>query len=429
MNLCSVKKTYWADSHHSVSPSQTVVSAVERLRNSPLNLLDGLKDITEFGGTKIPVHAVGVRANEWGKGLLPDQSRASAIMERIERYSSVAAGRLKRAELTFGPRHSLRHRTLCFAELTPCNVQLFLVEDLSSVDNRPLVWAPSFSLTHKTRVYLPASRVFLAFRQPWCPDFTCSNGLSANNTFEEAIVQGLSELIERHAYHCFYLNGCNNAPRIDLTTVRNELLAKGIADLESLGYIVIANDHSQGLPLPTVSVLLFKPDDNVEFVTPGSYVHFGTATDPEIALTRCITESVQSMAVARYRRRCKPACPNELPELVESELLWRLDGNRCVAISSLPNCASNDFLDEVQFLVDKIEAMGHEVVVSDLTHPAIGVPVVRVTCPGLQPNFLLLNRSPFSFKSCVSRYIDAQAQVHEAAKSGRFFEQHVFEDL
>lgn len=424
MNLVRVEKTFRGDSHHSISPSETVERALARVKAANLDAKINLNDISRFGVGTIPVYKAGggPRSGEWGKGVSIEQSRASALMEAVERYSAVTAA--KSRIRTRGRVHQEALEYVSFKALVPSNIQHFLYDDLDTLDDSVIDWVQAARVGNEAAVLVPATRAFLAYRSPNITDFTCSNGLSANNTLEEAIVQGASEVIERHIYHTFYLNKANRCtPRINLASAVNEHLIQTIENLESAGYVVLANDHSDDWSIPTVSTLVFNPSDNRQFNSVGAYVHFGTAPDPEIALIRCLTETVQSIAVCTLKGAFSST--EEVPAFVKDEIQWRLLADKTHSFSKLPNCSKSDFLEEINEVERTIGAHGSSLIYCDLTDPKLGLPVVRVLCPGLQPNFLLLGRAPNSFKSAISKHIEAQDDILSEVKLGNFFEQKV----
>jgi YcaO-like protein with predicted kinase domain len=435
MQLRSVKKGYWVDTHQSRSPSETLRVVNDAIAASGLSVLNGLEEITDFAGTSIPVFRVIVDqadSREWGKGLSKEQCQVSATMERIERFSAARAPTSLRNKCRIGRRVDLPDRVVDLEATGFCNLHYFLYPDLSTIGSLSRRWVDAYSLTHKEPVLLPASRVFLGYRDVEFPDFSDSTGLAANSTIEEAIIQGLAEVIERHVYHCFYLGQDNYAPRIDLESTRSPELKDAIASLESLGFVIIANDHSSGAALPTISSLCFQPEAECLFEDRSAYVHFGTAPDPEVALMRCITETIQSVAVRQYKRQRGSHAPSNggvLPSVVVDELGWRLASDGPIEMSSISSAARDDIKDEIDVVVQKLSSVGTEVIVADLTDPLIKIPVVRVICTFLQPNFLMLGWSANSFKSRVTKHLSLCDEVHAGARAGTFFEQQVLADF
>ena len=92
LQLNSVKKLYSEDSHHSMHPSETVEIAEKKLKLLGDYGCQELQEIGHLDSMGLPVYRVSCleRCNESGKGATPEQSMASALMERVERYSALA---------------------------------------------------------------------------------------------------------------------------------------------------------------------------------------------------------------------------------------------------------------------------------------------------------------------------------------------------
>ena len=428
MRLESRPKHYRADLHHSVPPAEALSWAMSRIDASGVPLLRSIEDLTAFGAPGVSVaKAVSVhRGEQLGKGLTHEQSRISALMELVERFCGVEA--CNHVAVTRCRRDRLPDRSAGFDDLVACNVQHFLFRDPGSLDGKVASWIRAGSLTHGDEVWVPASRTLLGFPDEGIADFSCSNGLSANVSIEEAIVQALCEVVERHVLHLVALNGPGASPRIDLGSVRNASLIEALRAVRAAGYEVVANDHSAFTGIPTVSMLAWLVDAHTEFESPECYVRFGTATDPEVALVRCLTEIVQTQAGHSEKGLGKTALRREPPDLVQREFSWRRgSGGNAVAAAELPRLCRDDFRDEIEALVAALSAIDVEVILADLTDPRLRIPVVRVLCPGLQPNFIPFGASPFRLMARISRHLECHAQVVQAARNGRFTEQCVIE--
>eukprot|EP01034_Spumella_vulgaris_P019656 gene19656-25147_t len=77
-------------------------------------------------------------------------------------------------------------------------------------DDRPIDWTPIWSLTRGCHVYLPTQLVYYSAEAASGDDgfysFGCSNGNASGNTFEEAVLQGFLELVERDAIALWWYN-------------------------------------------------------------------------------------------------------------------------------------------------------------------------------------------------------------------------------
>ncbi|MFT8210260.1 MAG: 30S ribosomal protein S12 methylthiotransferase accessory factor YcaO [Symbiopectobacterium sp.] len=111
--------------------------------------------------------------------------------------------------------------------------------------------------------------------------------MSAGNTANEARVQGLSEVFERHIKNRII------AEAISLPTVPDSVLQRypgvveAIATLEKEGFPILAYDASLGGNYPVICVVLFNPSNGTCFASFGAHPDFG------VALERTVTELLQ----------------------------------------------------------------------------------------------------------------------------------------
>ena len=141
---------------------------------------------------------------------------------------------------------------------------------------------PFFCLTTGTKEYYPKlmrSRVYT------------SNGCAAGNTMEEAIVQAMSETVERH--HLVQISDGN----ISLPSIPDEVLKQYktayeiITFIRNQGYRVTVKDCSLGKKYPVICVSIVNTKNGYY------HNHFGAYPIFEIALERALTESFQGHTI------------------------------------------------------------------------------------------------------------------------------------
>ena len=114
-----------------------------------------------------------------------------------------------------------------------------------------------------------------------------SNGMSAGNTEYEALVQGLSEIIERYVKKEVISRG------LALPKIPEEILAKyeksckTLHDLQGDGLKAVCYDASLGCKFPVICVVLFNQRNGTCFASFGAHPIF------EVALDRTLTELMQ----------------------------------------------------------------------------------------------------------------------------------------
>jgi ribosomal protein S12 methylthiotransferase accessory factor len=213
-----------------------------------------------------------------------------------------------------------------------------------------------------------------------------SNGLASGNAFVEAVCAGLAEVIERDAVTCALLRVGGDVarlPTVDLATVPNDRVRELVGRLAGAGVAPILLDCTCDSDVPTYMAVLV--DDAPP--APGCYRGCGAHLDPDVAMTRALTEAIQSRAIHIAGSR------DDLSALDHARLRRRQD-RRLIAVArarvgprAAPrlSSATESFEGDCHALVGALTAIGLEqVVVVDLTRPDFAIPVVRVLVPGLE---------------------------------------------
>lgn len=128
--------------------------------------------------------------------------------------------------------------------------------------------------------------------------FTGTNGMAAGNTLAEAIVQGLSEILERHATMRILYEGLTppEIPRSFLQEACPELYKLILAIEENPNYHVTVLDASLGQGIPCVASVIY----NTATLTAG--IKFGAYPDLRVALERCFSESMQGWLLEEFTK-------------------------------------------------------------------------------------------------------------------------------
>lgn len=115
---------------------------------------------------------------------------------------------------------------------------------------------------------------------------TGSTGACAGNTREEALVQGMCEILERHALQKVFTTNGKGAPTIPLKAFGKSPAMNLLVDLaREQGLRFAVKDCSFGTGMPILGLLVWN-DASYQF-------RLGVATSPDIALSRCFTEIFQ----------------------------------------------------------------------------------------------------------------------------------------
>ncbi len=386
-------KRYWDGTHRVTTPERTERAVMRKIRASGLPVVFQMTRIDGIDKLGLPVYSAqypdvfnntkkpGVVTCCKGKGSTVASARVSALMERVERFS---ASDMDLRDVIYAPFESIRRRAVSRWDLVPCNLQRRLYTK-REVDRQILPWTACHSLSRDREVLLPANMVyFRGFREN--NDFSYTNGLAAGNTIEEAVLHGLCEVVERHLQEVVYRNGIKT-PRVPLESISDAGLAKIVARFASAGLKLYINDVSLDFGIPAFGV--FAADAaGPHYDAHSFYTAVGVHPDKRVALSRALLELAQERASVRNAvlggEIALEVLPSAPPHIVD-ECMGIVDLEREVRFDDIADIADNDIAVEIGKVVASLGGRGCEVIVKDLTHPMLGVPVVRVVVTGLQP--------------------------------------------
>jgi YcaO-like protein with predicted kinase domain len=354
-----------------------------------------LADTTYLDRTGIPTysalvpHSPDLLGVYNGKGLSRTAAIASAVMEATERQigASVQLPTFTESLRVVGER----------IDLDACGMR-------ADVRDRAVTCVRGTELLSGDVVAVPLAMV----QCPWFGeklfDTTSSNGLASGNNLTEAIYHALCELIERHAWTMhhvrsslvprFYLGPQAGdiavAPEIELPAAE-EHVDRLVRDVRAAGLVIRALALREGsLPL-TVIASLAEPGASL----PMAHVGLGCALSPAHALTRALTEAVQSRVVdiqaARedILRADDPANfmgdhARRLKTMPARQWFYDVPSDR-IALSAIPDRASGDLAQDLRTTLEALRDQAFpSVVVVDLSPPDLPISVVRAIVPGLE---------------------------------------------
>ncbi|AIZ56500.1 YcaO-like family protein [Candidatus Methanoplasma termitum] len=343
-------------------------------------------DITPLDNIGIPVFAVdrpgaskGAVKNYNGKGATPEQAKASAAMEAIERYS---AERRDTDEVVYG---TLQQAMNVGMTVDPKDLILPL-RTLGVYDTAEIAWVLGYELLRGAQIWIPACAVF----HPYFPDSDLplfryhTNGIASGNTVEEAILHALFELIERDAWSMAEGRGRAFA---DVVVEEDSVPGKLLRKMEDKGVKIHLKDLTHDIGIPTIGA---AADDTVSKDPELLTIGVGTHLNPEIACIRAITEVAQSRTTHKHgvkgnARLLKIANDMGYDKIKSVNSLWYRDLNEKVHLKDMIDLSTPYVLDDIEVVLDRLVQTGFDmVIVSDLTRPETGIPVVRMTVPGLE---------------------------------------------
>lgn len=375
LHLTDALKGYTYDQDKLLTPEETIRRVRDRLGKLDLQLLQETMRI-DSGRLDIPVYLslLGVDARrvvpthkQMGKGATPVQAEASALMELVERFSFFAY--IEEGPLDLGTPGDLQGQALPFSYLAR---SLFDASPEAAAaaplyEGWPLYFVPATNLTRGEAIYLPIHWFYLIEEY---------NGPAAGNCLEEAILQGLCEVVERHVGTVISHERLAT-PVIDPDSVTDPAARELIEKFRKNGIVLHLRDFSMDTGIPTVAALAYDPSTFPE----SSEIVFaaGTTTDPTKSLIRALTEVAQLAGDFHRRTSYRPTLPKY--ESLE-EAAYLMAPGPMVALDSLPNLTNDNLKVEIQNCRYALKRLQLDVFVVDVTFPGIGIPVVYVLIPG-----------------------------------------------
>ncbi|CEG59352.1 YcaO-like family protein [Legionella fallonii] len=232
-----------------------------------------LADLTHLDYSGLPVYsAIRPRAKSLttsqGKGLTKEAAQCSALMESIEVYfaEELVPQVVNKSELELAQDNvffiPINHLASSVHYTSPSQSMNWIHADLVFAEKSILVPFAEYSLNS----YLPEVLIY-------SPD---STGLAGGNTYQEALLHGLLEVIER----------CEPEQVSEMVEVNNELL-KNISNKFSC--FITHQENRYGIPAFEVLIQAKNPFEN-QILFKGNGCHL----NKQIALNRALTEAIQS---------------------------------------------------------------------------------------------------------------------------------------
>ncbi len=348
-------------------------------------------DLTPLDQIRLPVFAAVTPlardlTTHMGKGTDATSARVSALMEAVERISAETgpagvAMRSSFAELI---------RTSAWRPVEPAGFAL--PSDTRYTPERTFTWIRSHDLMSGESVLMPADLVLNPPSEGILHDVD-TNGLASGNTYLEAVVHGLSEVIERdvesqlefRSLFCDPDDAQPSFPAVDPASLP-EVVAGWIGRLRAQELDAVIHEVTNDIGVASFLTLI----SDYRYPTPSGFVtqHFagwGTAPDADLAVLRSVTEAVQSrlgiIQAARDSFNTTRLGRRATTRGYRRRLLQ--EGHR-ISLSQVSSFRCTDLRDDLRFLTQRLAAVGvGQIIVTDLSRPDLGIPVVRVRVPGL----------------------------------------------
>ena len=329
----------------------------------------------------------------YGTALDQDTARVRAVCEGLERYCSV----MYPLEGTRRARPRDLDGLVCdHARFPQCSArererarQQVRLPDRTRED----YWIRGFSLSASAPIWVPLTAVYLGLPIPLSEHVTwpVSTGFAAGSTYDQAVLSGLLEAIERDSLALWWLHQLP-MPRIDPAFDGGDLRLRSLLERgRSIGLESHLFDLATDLGVPVVGVIQVDRHAQPHLITMGACRPSGLD-----AAVR-VLEEAGSLRVAMARqsplsRSAFMAMPARSPEefgalYIDRDAITRFGFalDHPDVRTELSPGISGEPLDAV---VSSLTARGMDVIVVDVTLPEVrevGVVVVKVIVPELMP--------------------------------------------
>ncbi len=374
-------KTYTYDQDKAISPVETVERFQKKLKSVDLDILKEIRRI-DNGRLDIPIYfsvcgkdAVEIIGNkkQMGKGSTPEQSRASACMELGERFSFFWFKK-DPANFVNGTYEDLQ---AAGQPVLPLQRLLQSVHDDQTSPERlaRILEGISMQWVWATNLSDDGAEVLVPFS--WFYAINEFNGPSAGNTYEEAVNQGICEIVERHVCSLVCRNKIKT-PLIDPDSVTDPVARELIDKFKKNGIEVYLNDFSLDTGIPTVGALAIDPSTFPE----SSEIVFtaGTTPNPEKALIRALTEVAQ--LAGDFNSKANFVASGLPKPLSMDEVKYITNPGKTVSIHDLPDLNDDNIKIEDERCVEALKKLDLEVLVVNTMHEQLEIPTLYTIVPG-----------------------------------------------
>lgn len=334
-----------------------------------------------------------IRMLGMGKGRTFAQARVSALAEALERHCGVCQGYEVVRTASFqelGAEAVHPNRLMQFSDRQYERRDLTNpTSDPSSYvpprfdESAPVAWSQVWSLTHEVARYVPTAQVyFVSDETP--PDHAAeacspdSNGCAAGNTLEEALLQGLYELLERDSIALWYYNR-RERPGVDLDAAGLGQVTRHFRARHDRELWVLDVTTDLGLPAYVAVSRRLRPPETI-------LMGFGTHLDPVRAVRGAVNELGQVLTFFAANSQAAQCMMHNANRWFGEATLENQPYLGPHGLAALPAAAfsSADAREEFRFLQALLEAQGFEVLALDQTRPDVELRVGRVIVPGLR---------------------------------------------
>lgn len=324
-----------------------------------------------------------------GKGRTLAQARTSALCEALERQCArfqgdeprVRGSHRELAPVAIDPRELLLFSERQYVQGTPPLARSRLLATPRSQlvprafdPSQAIDWIPAWSVTQQARKLVPFAYVFAGAPQPDAERVCAwdSNGCAAGNCLEEAILQGVFELVERDATAIWWYNRIRR-PGIALESFDQPYFLEVREHYAQAGHELWLLDLTHDLGIPVVIALAAETAGERYAAGLGCHLDLG------MAVQRALTELHQ---VFDPEHRHDPLFTRS--EIGDESFLRPHPEAAIRTAASHPNRCSDDLREDLELCARRLHTAGLELLVVNYSRPDVALTTVKVMVPGLR---------------------------------------------
>ena len=386
-----------------VSPEETVKKLKDLLKKLGIEVEEKWSKESSVGTYSLRISIKGTDIGQNGKGMTKEFAMASGYAEFFERFQNgMMRFRMEKPTKEIPFINSPDEKHLSAKELMNGNNSFFeniikqngkenltkleqmeyikeiLNENSNLVQKEDYVSLPYYSVKNKDIEYIP-DRLFSYLFD--------TNGMCAGNSPEEALIEGLSEILERYAGMKIFTD------RITLPEIPDEYIEKFpkvkkmVKKLkENKDYYFRLVDCSFGGKYPVAGLYIIEKNTGKFGFKMGAHPDYG------IAMERCFTEAAQGRDIYEYAETClfdfyefENTKNRNLTEFIFADLSlvpYQVIGEKAdYEFTEMPDVSNENNKTILRNLVNSILSEGKDILIRDLS--ILGFPTFSIAVPGM----------------------------------------------
>ena len=362
-------------------PEETVKQFKEKLKKIDLDILQDTVRI-DNGRLDIPVYfsicgndayALTGTRKQMGKGGTTQQAEASAVMELAERFS-LFSFRNNPENFLVEKYRNIKDKAIPFKMIAQSvnddSDNLEIAEKI--FEDIHFKWTKAFNLTQNKEILIPFD---------WFFTINEFNGACAGNCVEEAISQGMCEVVERHVSSIISHKKLR-VPLINADSATDPMVVALIKKYKNAGVKLYISDFSLQTGIPTVGVLAYDP---LTFPKTSEIVWTaGTTLNPQKSLSRALTEAAQLAGDFNTGSNYVASGLPKFKGIEEAEFVINSENEpeNEIDINNLPDLSDNNIKVEIENCISSLKEKGMEVIVINTMNQKLEIPAFYTIIPG-----------------------------------------------